>query len=1504
MAAVTSPVAAGALLVDLPERRVTTQAKNALRAFRGALDDGGVHTLFLSLGSLEWFEPGKPQEVRRAPVLLVPVLMRASRRGHYEVKKADAETEMNAALLEFLRREHGLEVPGVEPLPVDASGVDVGAVFAALRRALASATSTAAWQVREDAQIAVLGFSGFRMWRDLDHQAQDLLRHPLVRRLALGESSDAPAPFPEASTLDERWPPRDVLCPLEADGSQLAAVLAAAEGKSFVLEGPPGTGKSQTIANLIVQCIASGKSVLFVAQKRAALEVVEARLDAIGLGPFLLELHSKKASKPEFIQQLREAAEFRAKRPTRDWNAEADRLAAARKELNAIVRALHRPRDAGMSLYQGIAEACASREAPQLDVGRTVDFDPGRATDAAWLEGAKTALADLVVAFARLEQGWSDLEPVRATDWPKARRDQADRELEEVIAAASSLEDACRDLAPWMPELAQKSADDLELASVVADQITESPRPKLALLRDDADDTEAWLSRIEEARAKAAGNFSERYVPALLDASLEEQVARLRRWMGVLLLGWIVLALTVRWFFRAYVKASVPQNTTLLSDAEAAVALKAERAKIAAEVATLSARLGKLRLDEWGLPIVDLEAARKKTSFARGFRKRATRFPLALELAASEAPESAEKPVARFRETSARWKKAMSAVSATLDLAAGFAKPAEGGFLATAVTRARAIRARIPMLRDFGTYRRSRDACLALGLGRVVRAVERGETGVSGEELVLAFANAWRTFWIDHNLSTEKALAAFDGLAQSARERRFAEIDRAVRELAAPEVLSRIAARLPRIDEGAPPNSQAGILLRQFGRRAGFASPRQLFSECAGLIRQLKPCVLMSPQSVAQYLDPTQPPFDVVVFDEASQVPTHEAIGAIARGRHVVVVGDSKQLPPTAFFLGQGQREDGAGDDDRDDVLSDLDSLLEECTASGLPSTRLAWHYRSRHPSLISFSNSRYYNNRLLVLPAAQVRTTAKVGVSVTRVKGAVYDRGGTATNLGEARALVDDLVARLSAPDAEKKSHGVVTFSRAQQALVEDLLEEARERRPEIEPFFNPELREPVIVKNLENIQGDERDVVLFSIGYGPDAKGRMTANMGPLGQLGGERRLNVAVTRARERLVVYCSFDPATLDLSSTAALGLHDLKAFLESASAWDDVLVGNGSEGLEPTDAPLKRALAAKLEAAGHAVDLDVGVGRWRVDLAVPGRGQADEYVLGLELDGPRWASTDTARDRDRLRWQVLAGLGWRMHRVRALDWYDDDAAVVRTVLAAIDEAERARATDGAAEATPLPPSESFPIAAESSATLAVDDCSLPPPVVTEAANGDDPEPAASKALYRTSRPPAPAGDFAWAHPELPKTLARIVKEEGPIAERLLCRRLAEVWALKRAPSGIDRWTASLLAKIPDADRPFHKDGFFWPRHLDVAVWRTYRVPDPSDGSTRREAEDIAIEEIANAACDLLTRYGQMPREDLARAVAKRFGFRGLTRVVAQRVELGIAHADARAPKAEA
>jgi superfamily I DNA and/or RNA helicase len=315
---------------------------------------------------------------------------------------------------------------------------------------------------------------------------------------------------------------------------------------------------------------------------------------------------------------------------------------------------------------------------------------------------------------------------------------------------------------------------------------------------------------------------------------------------------------------------------------------------------------------------------------------------------------------------------------------------------------------------------------------------------------------------------------------------------------------------------------------------------RQLLQEIPSVVLRLTPCLLMSPLSIAQYLSADTANFDLVVFDEASQIPVWDAIGAMARGKQVVMVGDPKQLPPTNFF------SRGDADDDDDVSEGDLESILDECLGASLPTRNLSWHYRSRHESLIAFSNHRYYAGGLVTFPSPLTEDRA---VSFHLVKGR-YEKGGARINKPEAQALVADLVGRLKSPGFRQSglTIGVVTFNSEQQSLIEDLLDDERRMDPELEHYFAEEQLEPVFVKNLESVQGDERDIMYFSITYGPDIAGAVSMNFGPLNRDGGERRLNVAVTRARHELRVFSSLCGEQMDLSRTKAAGVRDLKHFL--------------------------------------------------------------------------------------------------------------------------------------------------------------------------------------------------------------------------------------------------------------------------------------------------------------------------------------------------------------------
>ena len=417
-----------------------------------------------------------------------------------------------------------------------------------------------------------------------------------------------------------------------------------------------------------------------------------------------------------------------------------------------------------------------------------------------------------------------------------------------------------------------------------------------------------------------------------------------------------------------------------------------------------------------------------------------------------------------------------------------------------------------------------------------------------------------------------------------------------------------------------------GILSRELQKKTQHMPLRQLISKMSGALTQLTPCVMMSPMSIAQYLPPDGKPFDVVIFDEASQITVCDAIGAIARAKQAIIIGDPKQLPPTSFF-GRGSDNDFDLDEDCED---DLESILDECLAARIPQMKLNWHYRSKCESLITFSNHHYYNDSLITFP-----NTDTMGMSVYfHSVDSVYKRKSR-VNRGEADAIVNDIVAKLRSPGFNK-SIGVVTFNMSQQTLISNLFEKAREKYPEIEPHFDEEKFDAVFVKNIESVQGDECDIIYFSITFGKDAAGKLSMNFGAMNKSGGTRRLNVAITRAKEEMHVFSSLKPGDIDLSRTASEGVRDLKHFLEYAQRGAKALVEEFDAPGGYFDSPFEQAVAEHLQSKGWTVHSQIGVSGFKIDLGVVNPDAPGQYLSAVECDGATYHRSATARDRDFLR----------------------------------------------------------------------------------------------------------------------------------------------------------------------------------------------------------------------------------------------------------------------------
>jgi hypothetical protein len=570
------------------------------------------------------------------------------------------------------------------------------------------------------------------------------------------------------------------------------------------------------------------------------------------------------------------------------------------------------------------------------------------------------------------------------------------------------------------------------------------------------------------------------------------------------------------------------------------------------------------------------------------------------------------------------------------------------------------LRDRVGTLADWIDWRHLPERFRHLGLGAFWDRLT--ETAVPREQIIDVFRKAFWSAWLDSIFQQDAALAGFRRAEHERTIAEFQELDRRLLQLGPARVMSRFNATP--IPEDSP---EVSLLLREANKKTKHLPLRRIFDEMPGLIARLKPCLLMSPLSVSQFLpaDPDRLQFDVVVFDEASQLLPEDAIAAIYRAKQVVVTGDNQQLPPTTFF----QQLAGADDPGAEDDEPLFESVLDASLAAGLPRRTLRWHYRSRHEGLIAFANETYYDGKLITFPGPR-RGEAGRSVRFHHVPDGVYDRGGRRDNPREAAVVVTHVLEHFrTTPD---KTLGVIALSYPQMEAIEDELERRLRDHPELEKHVDGDRLGGFFVKNLETVQGDERDVILLSIGYGPDSAGKLVMNFGPLNRAGGERRLNVAVTRAREALTVVSSIRAANIELSAESSAGLAHLRYYLDYAERGVEAL--HATAAVAPPPTPLHEDVQRTLREHGYESIAYVGCGAVRIDVGVLAADSPDVLLLGIEFDGPAYAGSATARDRDRLRAEVLGKLGWSLHRIWAADWLHRREEEVQRLLEAVAVAQ--------------------------------------------------------------------------------------------------------------------------------------------------------------------------------------------------------------------------------------
>ena len=1258
----------GQIPVSLTGKDMNNRFLALFRRARSDMQEGGTNTLFLAAGFLRWKKTEQEMRTYRAPLLLIPVkLERRSARSDFKIAHHEDGVRINSTLLEFLKRDFEIRIPELEDeLPRDDSGIDVPLIFELVRQKV---RDVAGFEVVEDLALSTFSFAKFLMWKDLVDRADQLRENRLVRHLIDGPDEAYEEPngnVPVApEEIDRCRAPQDLLTPLPADSSQLAAVIAASEGRDFVLIGPPGTGKSQTIANMIAQCLGEGKTVLFVAEKAAALDVVQRRLVASGLGDAVLELHSNKTDRRSVVAQLGRGWDRASGSTEEQWLEVTDELRLSRDRLNAYVKALHAKHSQGFSVFDAVGRVADG------EASFEISYASRNAHDSESYRRLAALAAELGRTYAVVAEGpalslirteeWSyrwEAEILEAADAFRGSLDalkRAEHALARELGLTSDSTLSANRRARLNALAPRTHEDALDLSSV-----PDLPAERLAALAEAfAADFEALANATAEAAASYPLDAVRRMPLDQLDADWRE--AQTKIWPVSAFARKRVRKLLQTYADRGTADPAVDLNALLKMRERDAALRESPMAPVAdtgngpnadrsTEVAhqAIAFREAVANLRTEAEDSIRFDSATAELGSASGGR---IRDALSTFLAAEEV--AAEKQ----RGFTSRGGD-IPAGASVADLDAGLAT--------IAAERAR--------LADWARWVEKSKGALAAGLGPLVEALESGAVEGGADE---AFERAYAAWWLPLAMDDSEELRRFVHWDHESLIETFRKLDDKATELAPIEVMRRIAHGLPARD-GVPRKSELGTLRHQLGLERPSMPIRTLLASLPGTLGKLAPCVLMSPLSVAQYLPAGQAAFDVVIFDEASQITTWDAIGAIARARQTVIVGDPKQLPPTNFF---GRADDE--DEDLPEVERDMPSILDEVAAAGVPNRRLDWHYRSRDEALIAFSNHFYYGDRLVTFPAPAPGSEA---LRFHNVKG-TYARGRGRVNQEEAKAIVElarrRLTAWLALPESARPTLGVITFNGEQQALILDLLDEIRRGDSRLEWFFADEREEAVIVKNLENIQGDERDVMLFSVTFGPDLAGKLTMNFGALNGAGGEKRLNVAVTRARRELHVFSSIRAEQIDLERTRAVGVRDLKAFLDYAERGSIALPSRDEGSLGPAENPFEEAVAEAFRAKGWEVRSQIGVSGFRVDLGIVHPDHAGSYLAGIECDGARYHSSATARDRDKIRQAVLEGLGWSIVRIWSTDWFRNAGAVTERMH---KELERFLEEDRAARAS--------------------------------------------------------------------------------------------------------------------------------------------------------------------------------------------------------------------------
>ena len=1401
--------------------------KNIDKKARAYTEETGVNVAYIAFGFVCWKESEHSQYVFKAPILLAPITFyNESAISPWFVKMTEDDVVVNPTFNFKLDTEHGMKMPEYE---------EEG--FSAYMDKVEKQVHKLGWTVIRECKIGIFSFLKMNMYKDIKDHLDAILQNNNVRML-LGESYEMQGISIEDGKHYLQNPLIELHNVVDADSSQIEAIEMAKAGVSFVLQGPPGTGKSQTITNIIAECIYDGKKVLFVSEKQAALNVVYDKLRKAGLEEFCLELHSYKANKKDVIANLCKTLRAAKTGVSEKSEQVIESKSKSQIELDAYEIEIHKPREViNKTLYQLYNSYAACRKVAEVKISipdinqkgdgylrhavdllsQYVDFIPSigyqyknnpwygyinQDTSYQMREDMKECICETIEAMEEYISLQSLVEEKynitcntfsQVTVWENYFRLASESDI---LTPAFLKKSKCLYLLEQLTDMDRLGNEIISIRNLINSQYDSD------IYRLDASDAYKKLTR--QFTNRFGRFFSSEYRKLISDIRINKKDGK---------------------------KPSYQEAVQLMNHLSA-FHEKSDDFHLMETPIKEVLGVGYIGIDS------DWQTIHKQVNQLKELLDQGIRFGKIEVFSISDY----EKNRSNFSSIVEKIEKLRTGCQKNIDiLSKSFDKnifDVENVEFCIVLDK---LKLCLMEYDKIDNWCRFSSLLYEMSQKQLVGYVDAAiEANIPQKDIVAVYQRNFYRQWIDYIQHSTPILSTFNRVAHDKHVKNFIQQDEIQFAISKAQIKSELSAKRPSLDFISS-GSAVSVLLREGEKKRKQKSIRLLIEETGDLVQLIKPCFLMSPLSVSTFLNSDSVKFDVVVFDEASQIFPQDAIGAIYRGKQLIVVGDSKQMPPSNFFNATVDIDDS---DEETGDITDFESILDLCSTV-FPQLRLRWHYRSKYEQLISFSNKNFYDNDLITFPSS-VTDRQGIGVDYYYANG-IFDHKSR-NNRKEAEFIVDLIYQNIE--KYPNRSLGVVAFSVSQQDLIEKLLSKKRQEDPTKEFFFRQDVAEPFFIKNLETVQGDERDTIIFSVAYAKDSNGRLMHNFGPLNRVGGERRLNVAVTRAKINIQLVTSIHYTDIDLKRTNAEGAKLLREYLDYAE--------NGGIALERTvsvnpfeqfDSEFEMEVCDFLREKGFEVDTQIGCSNFRIDLGLKKPGTSN-YVLAIECDGATYHSSKNARDRDRLRQQILEGMGWNFYRIWSTDWFKNTVVEKGKLL----EVAQKAVNDGNGN-----------VILNSKNREKTNDESNE--VFEEEVNEKHFEfPRYKEAnLYEVYNVSNNFQNF----------IKQVLQVEAPLSEEWLLKRIPWMFGREKVTSVVQREYESRMYGC-SRNGIIRRNGFLYLPDMKDFVMRV-----PADRDSKRDIKYICKEELAAGMLVIIKQNISVDREGMYRFMAKELGFQRIT-----------------------